>query len=1004
MQSTLTWSVSGGGSISANWGLYTAPATQPAGSVIATATLVSNPAITATYPITFINPVPQITSANPNTAIAGATIPITFTGTGFVQNTVVLVGGTAVPTTYQSATSVIAQVTAPAGSSSSQPITGQNPAPVTSGTSNAFSLPTAAIQIAATNPDGSTNNGTTVIGTPVTFTSSVVNSTYTNRSWSLQGGGTLTPSGTNLMNSTYTPPTSIPGSGNVVTINASMASFPTLAASYTLTLLNPVPTVTSASPSQLLTGGTQTVTLTGSGFVPGTTVTFNGSTLPITYSSFTSATIQVPVTVTATGPLSFQIQNPSPGGGLGTTFTESVATPAIALTAVDADGTNTGTAELGVNVVLTPAVTGTAQTAVSWSLSGTSSGSISSGGVYTAPAVMPGDTLVTITATLTSNPSVTASYPLHIINPVPVLTSTNPTIVPAGTTSLITLTGSNFQPSTVVQANGVTMPTTYVSSTSLQAQVSVPSNASGNDLIAAFTGTPGGGTSAFVPVAVSSGISETAAARLLDQTTFGATTSLIQQVEQEGVNAWLTQQFNAPQTVLPAIPNPRPSYCGSSEMCVESSWWNAVLTGNDQLRQRVAFALSQLFVVSSDSLPGSAINYYHNTLAADAFTNWYTIMNDVTLSPAMGVYLNMLNSVVPTTSNEIADENYARENMQLFNLGLDLINQDGSLQLDGNGNPIPAYTEDQVRAFARAFTGWVYANPDGSTPSAINATANYGHPLVAVESLHDENPKTLLSGTTLPAGQTAEQDMAGALNNVFQHPNLPPFVSAQLIQHLVKSDPSPAYISRVAAVFTNDGNNVRGNMQAVLTAIFTDPEARAGDTAPQANDGHLREPILWLTDAMRGLGYVNVDPNNFYQYLSNNSGLMGEWPYQSPNVFNFFPPSYVIPGTTINAPEFGLENTASVTVRLTQADQLVNNKITGFNVDLSAASPLGQIAVSQGPSGLVNALNALFLYNTMDANTAAAITNEISSVTSPAQQVRLAAYLVLTSSEYKILH
>ena len=414
--------------------------------------------------------------------------------------------------------------------------------------------------------------------------------------------------------------------------------------------------------------------------------------------------------------------------------------------------------------------------------------------------------------------------------------------------------------------------------------------------------------------------------------------------------------------------------------------------------------MSELFVVSSDTVPGTGINYYHNMLAADAFSNWYTIMNDVTVSPAMGIYLDMLNSVAPPNPTVIADENYARENMQLFNLGLDLINKDGSLQLDGNCNPIPAYTQAQVQAFARAYTGWVFANADGSKPSGLNGTANYTYPLVAIENLHDENPKTLLNGTTLPAGQTAEQDLAGALTNIFQHPNLPPFVSQQLIQHLVKSDPSPAYISRVAAVFINDGNNVRGNMQAVLTAIFTDPEARAADTAAQPSEGHLREPILWLTGAMRGLGYVNVDPNNFYQYLSNYSGALGEWPYQSPAVFNFFPPSYVIPGTTLNAPEFALENTASVTVRLTQADWLVNNNITGFNVDLSATSPLGQVAVSQGPAGLVSALNALFLYNSMDANTATAITNEISSVKNPAQEVRLAAYLVLTSSEYRIMH
>ncbi len=227
-----------------------------------------------------------------------------------------------------------------------------------------------------------------------------------------------------------------------------------------------------------------------------------------------------------------------------------------------------------------------------------------------------------------------------------------------------------------------------------------------------------------------------------------------------------------------------------------------------------------------------------------------------------------------------------------------------------------------------------------------------------------------------------------------------------MIQHLVKSEPSPGYISRVAAVFTNDGNGVRGDMQAVLTAIFTDPEARAGDTNPQATDGHLREPVLWMTAAMRGLGYVNVDPNNYWDSLSTASAVLDQDPYQSPAVFNFFPPSYVIPGTTLNAPEFGIENTASVVDRMSLADSIVFNNVHGFNVDLSASSPLGQVLTAQGPAGLVQALNNLFLYGTMDSATVAAITTEITNVpgATPAEQVRSAAFLVITSPQYKILH
>jgi uncharacterized protein (DUF1800 family) len=513
------------------------------------------------------------------------------------------------------------------------------------------------------------------------------------------------------------------------------------------------------------------------------------------------------------------------------------------------------------------------------------------------------------------------------------------------------------------------------------------------------------GAAGAYPSTASAPVSVTTAARLLNQTTFGPTTALIQHVQQEGVTAWLAEQFVAPQTVLPVIPTTLPSYGGNAEDFNESEWWKTVLTGDDQLRQRVAFALSEMFVASSDVDEGYEMQYYANLLATDAFGNWYTIMRDVTLSPAMGVYLNMFNSAKPTGSL-IANENFARENMQLFNLGLDLINQDGTLKLDANGNPIPTYTEAQVQAFARAFTGWTSANPNGSTPNTLSGMNNFYHQMVAIESEHDENSKTLLNGTTLPAGQSAEDDLSGALTNVFEHHNLPPFVCKQLIQHLVKSNPSPDYVSRVAAVFINDGSGVRGDMKAVLTAIFTDPEARAGDTVQQASDGHLREPILYMTGVMRALGYVNVDPHDYYWYVSVSSGGLGERPFESPSVFNFFPASYVVPGTNLPGPEFGLENTGSVVDRLTLANSLVWNNIAGFNVDLSTTSPLGRILSSQGSSGLVKALDNLFTCGMMGPNSTAAITEEIRSAPEVynEQKVRLAIYLVITSSKYLVLH
>ncbi len=774
-------------------------------------------------------------------------------------------------------------------------------------------------------------------------------------------------------------------------------------AAYVLPVVYPVPNVTGFAPTELLSGGTQKLAFSGSGFTPATTVLFNGAALPITYTDYDAGSVEVPVPDNASGNLTLQAKNPGPGGGVGTSFTVSVPPTTMTLTAKSTGGTNTAIADLDFSITMSAEVTGSIQTAVNWSLTG--AGSISGSGVYTPPAIMPSDRTVTIKATLASNPAITSSYTATIHNPVPTIAEVAPLLLSPGETTSVTLTGTGFLPSTVILVNGNAVPTSYQSAEAVVAKISIPENETGNVTLQGQNPGPGGGTGEEFEQAISAPVSLTAAGRLLNQTTFGPTTALIQHVQQEGVTAWLAEQYATPQTVLPVIPTTLPSYGGNAEDFNESEWWQTVLTGNDQLRQRVAFALSELFVISQDSMPGWEVQYYANLLATDAFSNWYTIMNDVTLSPAMGVYLNMFNSAKPT-GTLIANENFARENMQLFNLGLDLINQDGTLQLDGNGNPIPAYTEAQVEAFSRAFTGWTSANPDGSTPTTLIGLNNFYHQMVAVESQHDENPKTLLNGTTLPAGQTAEEDLAGALTNVFEHPNLPPFVCKQLIQHLVKSNPSPEYVSRVAAVFINDGNNVRGDMQAVLTAIFTDPEARAGDTAQQASDGHLREPILYLTGVMRGLGYVNVDPNNYYWYLSVSSGGLNEIPYASPSVFNFFPAGYVVPGTSLNGPEFGLENTGSVVDRLTLANSLVWNNIEGFSVDLSTTSPLGKILSSQGSPGLVNALDNLFLCGMMGPNTAAAITEEIR--TAPEvyneQKLRLAIYLVITSSKYTVLH
>jgi uncharacterized protein (DUF1800 family) len=666
---------------------------------------------------------------------------------------------------------------------------------------------------------------------------------------------------------------------------------------------------------------------------------------------------------------------------------------------------------LGSTSQFTAAVSGTSNTAVSWEVNGVvggaaATGTISGAGIYTAPATMPVAQSVTITAVSIASASASNTITESLQNPVPAAGSATATQVGSSLSYTVVVTGSGFVPTSAIVAGGLTQMTTYVSAVQLSATVAVASGAT-SLAVAVANPAPGASTSTTLTIPITFySTSLTAATRFLDQSSFGPTAATIQQVQTLGIDAYLNQQFAEPTTTLATITtNPLPAAClnnNSAYPCAESEWWTAAITGPDQLRQRVAFALSEMFVVSTQSIPGQAIPAYHNMLANDAFTNFATIMHDVTLSPAMGDYLNMLDSAV-APAGEIPNENYPRENMQLFTIGIDLLNQDGSYQLDGNGNPIPAYTEATVQAFAKVYTGWTFAVAGGGTPTKFpNNTSDYNDPMAAVNSAHDTTAKTLLNGTVIPAGGTASQDLTLALNNIFTHPNVGPFVCKQLIQHLVTSTPSPAYVSRVAAVFANNGNGARGDMQAVIRAILTDSEARAGDTNASFDGGHLREPVLFLTAMMRGLNFTNTDANSSYFSLSNQSSKLSEEPYRANAVFNFFPPDYVIPATTLNAPEFGIENTASSILELTLADTLVNNKLNSFSVDLSNTSTLGTMAAN--PTTLVNYLSMLFMHSQMPSNMQSTIISTITPLTSNAQRARVATYLVITSSQYKIIH
>jgi len=500
---------------------------------------------------------------------------------------------------------------------------------------------------------------------------------------------------------------------------------------------------------------------------------------------------------------------------------------------------------------------------------------------------------------------------------------------------------------------------------------------------------------------VSAGLAPAAADRFLEQSTFGPTPQLVTNVSQTGLSYFLSSQFAAPPTIFAD-----PAVTETSNGPLQQRYFIEFATAPDQLRQRVAFALGQIFVISSTTInTPQAFTPYLNILETDAFTNYRQIMEDVTLSPAMGHYLDMVNNNKPTSTTH-ADENYARELMQLFTLGENLINNDGSSQLDGSGNLIPTYSETQIDAFSRAYTGWTYPTMPGAT-LVKNNPAYWTGPMVPFETNHDEAVKQLLTypgavaGGLLPVNQTAEVDLEAALDNIFNHPNLPAFVSTRLIQHLVTSNPSPAYIQRVANVFINNGAGVRGDMTAVITAILMDPEARENDdptVAETAAFGHLQEPILYITGLLREFG-ATTDGSN----LAGQGTNMGQTALTPGSVFNFYSPLYVIPGTTTVGPEFQLLTTATALARANFVNTFVFGTSLGTGATVSFAS-YGTEA--SNPTALLASLNTLMLHGTMSASMQTSILTAMQAVPAGATQALVQAetaiYLIATSSAYQV--
>ncbi|MDA0577485.1 MAG: DUF1800 family protein, partial [Verrucomicrobia bacterium] len=464
--------------------------------------------------------------------------------------------------------------------------------------------------------------------------------------------------------------------------------------------------------------------------------------------------------------------------------------------------------------------------------------------------------------------------------------------------------------------------------------------------------------------------------RFLAQATFGQTDALFTNVMTRGLAGWIDDQTNTnqvPQTrLLPfvlasdnwliaqnaALPTPSTTYQPFFQSLIHA-WWTMSRSAEDQLRQRVAFALSEILVVSIQNSTVRNRHYgtadYWDTLSRNAFGNFRTLLEDVTLHPIMANYLSMVqNEKFNAATGVSPDENYAREVMQLFSIGLVELHPDGSLRLDAtNGLPLATYDNTDITELAKVFTGWAYSktqtggsasptnwnnsgtisdnNNFGYRGGAAYAQAAYYHPFKVFAPQHETSAKTIVGDVQIPANQTGDEDLDDAMDALFNHPNTPAFIARRLIQRLVTSNPSRGYLYRVAQTFVDDGTGVRGNLGAVVRAILLDPEARTQSVAAQVGYGKLREPVLVMTQLLRAFNATSSIPASVINSASytnpfpatasmlrfgNAASSLGQTPLNAPSVFNWWHPDYSVPGPVaaagLDSPEFEIATESQV--------------------------------------------------------------------------------------------
>ena len=511
------------------------------------------------------------------------------------------------------------------------------------------------------------------------------------------------------------------------------------------------------------------------------------------------------------------------------------------------------------------------------------------------------------------------------------------------------------------------------------------------------------------------------ASRFASRATFGMPYAAIETIAEQTPEAWLEAQFMRSVArhvdVVTNLVERRDAgefedYEKDRELLFQFrrfAWWDQTMGGLDFVRQRAAFALSQILVVSDNTdqlvVNPFALTSYYDLLLEHAFGNYRDLLYAVSRHPAMGVYLSHLNNrkAIPER-NIFPDENFAREIMQLFTIGLHELDIDGTQKLDANGDPVPTYSQDEIREFAKVFTGFSFGGDDA------NFGMDYGPfriPMRMFEDYHDRTEKRLLNGTLLPAGLSGLEDFDRAIDNLFEHPNVGPFIGRQLIQRLVTSNPSPAYVERVARAFNGDSTGIRGDMKAVWRAILFDPEVATRSV--DDSFGKLREPVMRYLAIARQFGATSPD-NTFYAsgYMLN--FFVRQHPLSSPTVFNFFLPDYAPPGPIANAglvaPEFQITNTTTIVGGANVAHIAAFSEDGFFDIpDPFPKATLrldDYLEVAGDVEELVDRLDIVMMYGRMSDATRTALTETLATFNDAEQRVRHGIFLVAISPEYVV--